>query len=81
EVDIGKQRARPFVQSAHSPSPNRSGSSESRSKQPRQYFFNSLLEQFQEKCATVGLGDFAVTFRSELRKNKQLERFSDSTKR
>ncbi|TIQ34746.1 MAG: hypothetical protein E5X48_17760 [Mesorhizobium sp.] len=38
-------------------------------------------EQFQEKCETVGLGDFAVAFRPELRQNKKIERFAVSVKR
>ncbi|MDX8456069.1 hypothetical protein RFM98_25380 [Mesorhizobium sp. VK9D] len=32
-------------------------------------------EQFQEKCEAVGLGDFAVAFRQELRQKKEMERF------
>jgi len=39
------------------------------------------LEQFQENYAAVGLGVFAVAFRPELRKNKELEQFSHSIKR
>ncbi|CDX49753.1 hypothetical protein MPL3365_100204 [Mesorhizobium plurifarium] len=30
-------------------------------------------EQFREKCVTFRFGDFAVTFRPELRKNKEIE--------
>ncbi|RWD59739.1 MAG: hypothetical protein E5V89_18965 [Mesorhizobium sp.] len=38
-------------------------------------------EQFQERCETVRLGDFAVAFRSELRETKETERFGISMKR
>lgn len=37
--------------------------------------------QFQEKCEAVGFGDFAVTFRPELRLNKEIGRFAVSLKR
>ncbi|MGX5803105.1 hypothetical protein ACWGS9_17880 [Bradyrhizobium sp. Arg314] len=53
----------------------------SRALTPKVRAVIDAMEQFQQKCVAVGLGDLAVAFRPELHQNKEIERFAVSVKR